>query len=84
MTRTYIQCRLRRPHLVGSGHAEMVAYLPTKGTNGIAVEAGRSVMITSDTDTRPWSIVSASGPVIDEAHVQRKRREGKELSEVIR
>ena len=84
MTKTYIQCRLRRPHLAGSGHAEMVAYLPTKGTNGIAVEAGRSVTIASDTDARPWSIVSASGPDIDESHVQRKRREGKELSEAIR
>ncbi len=84
MTKTYIQCRLRRARLVGDGHSEMVAYLPTRGTNGLAVEAGRSVTIASDADARPWSIVSASGPVIDEAHILRKRREGKGLSEVIR
>ena len=84
MTKTYTQCRLRRARLVGNGHSEMVAYLPTRGTNGVTVKAGRSVMMASDADARPWSIVSASGPVIDEAHILRKRREGKGLSEVIR
>lgn len=84
MTRAFVQCRLRRSSVCGGGHAEMVAYLPTHGTNGLAVEPGRLVVIATDSDTRPWSIVSAPGPVVDAAFIERKRSEGRRLSQALR
>ena len=84
MTKNYMQCRLRRQLRDGAGHSEMVAYLPTHGINGMAVEAGRSVAIVSDADERPWSIMSVSESIVDAAYITRKRNEGKRLSEALR
>ena len=84
MTRAFVQCRLRRSSAYGAGYSEMVAYLPTRGTNGLAVEAGRQVAIASDSDPRPWSIISVPGPVVDAAFIERKRSEGRRLSRVLR
>ena len=84
MTKAFVQCRLRRSSACGAGYAEMVAYLPTHGTNGLSVEAGRLVAIASDSDPRPWSIVAAAGPVIDAAFIRRKRSEGRQLSQALR
>ena len=84
MTKRYVQCRLRRPHEGGSGHAEMVAYLPTRGTNGLEVATGRSVVIATDADARPWSIVSVSDLAVDAAFIDRKERECRRLSQALR
>ena len=84
MTKRYVQCRLRRPHAGGSGYAEMVAYLPSHGTNGLEVATGRSVAIAADADPRPWSILSASDVAVDAAFIDRKEREGRRLSRMLR
>lgn len=81
--RGYVQCRLRRPLVNGAGYSEMVAYLPTLGTNGRSVASGRAVVIAEDADLRPWSIVSASDRVVDAAYLRRKHRESRRLSEVV-
>jgi hypothetical protein len=72
MTRNYVQCRLRRQLNDGAGHSEMVAYLPTHGTNGLAVVAGRDVAMATDADPRPWSILSVSESVVDATYLRRK------------
>ncbi len=82
--RQFIQCRLRRSHLAGLGHSEMVAYLPTHGTNGRAVTTGRSVTITGDRDACPWLIVAASDQRVDQGFMTRKRDEGRNIAGVIR
>lgn len=72
----YIQARLRRPHLDDDGHEEMVLWIPEYGTNGVRVEAGRTVSPPkSDPDQRPWEILSASEPTQPEEYFQRKRGE---------
>ena len=63
--RGYVQCRLRKPLVNGAGYSEMVAYLPTFGSNGQTVASGRAVVIAEDADLRPWSIVSASGHLVE-------------------
>ena len=60
----YRQCRLRRRHQDLKGYAEMVTYLPLRGTNGRSVEVGHVVVLAEDSDHRPWSIVAASDQVV--------------------
>lgn len=83
MTKDYVQCRLRRQLNDGAGHSEMVAYLPTLGTNGLAVVAGRDVTIAADADPRPWSILSVSESIVDAAYIRRKHKESRHLSRVV-
>lgn len=72
------QCRLRRDHLAGTGYQQLVTYLPTHGSNGIEVLAGRHVVLTEDSDIRPWFIEHASPEMVDETYMRRKRNEARD------
>ena len=74
----YRQCRLRREHINGVGHQQMVTYLPMHGTNGVEVIAGRVVSLPEDPDGRPWLVEQASEQVVDETFIRRKRSEGRD------
>lgn len=76
--RLFRQCRLSRAHLDGRGHEMMVTYLPLNGSNGVEVVTGRTVVLSEDTDSRPWLIEHASAGTVDDKFLHRKYGEGRD------